>query len=178
MTYVARKNFHNKISITENGYTTKTKTFVFRNKAEYKAIPPAINFDLKADPTFTSTSISADVNRNVVLRVKKDRTMEQAWEILQSTILAYFDVLEANDGNSGYLRTSWVGTSFRNNTIRERLIIKKGGKNPIKFNLKFISEQSGVNGTSYTDDSKYKPFDRIPKKYDALVGELMTKLAN
>lgn len=136
-----------------------------------------INVSLEVDLMYESSSESVQVNKNVVLNVKKGRDMEEAWEIIHSTILNYFDVLEASDSNSGYMRTAWVGTNYPRDTTRERVIIKKSGKDPLKFNLKFISEHAGKEDIRFDNDAKYSPHNRIRKKYDAMIGELTTKLS-
>ena len=132
-----------------------------------------------ADANFSGVSYqSSYANKNIALAVMKGRTQEEAWEIVRGTVLSYFDVLESDDERSGYMRTAWVGTSFSRNTTRHRVIIRKNGNNPIKYSLKFTSQESGRNGTSYTDDAKFKNVNRIPNRYDGFVEELMTKLQN
>lgn len=183
-TITVLKNTKRKFWITEIGYVSRVIELDFEChnsrscKAKYKALNSIESVQLRPDPVYESTSRSVDVNRNVAIRVLKGRSQEEAWEILQSTILSYFDVLEADDANSGYLRTAWVGNNFANNTTRERIIIKKVGKDPIVFNLKFVVEESGQPGTSYNADNMFKPFDRLPKKYGELINEVMSKLRN
>jgi len=133
---------------------------------------------LTPDPVYTSTTQSDWLNKDITLNVKQGRTEEEAWKIIVITILDKFDVLDANDGKSGYLRTSWVGTNFSNNTIRVRLIVKLSTTDPLVYKFKFVSEESGMYGTSFNADNLFRPYERIQKKYDGFLDELMTKLRN
>lgn len=119
---------------------------------------------------------SSYANRNIVLSVLKGRTQEEAWEIVLSVVGSYFDVFESEDERSGYLRTGWVGTNFDNNTKRVRVIIRKKGSSSVKYSLKFVSQESGEKGTSYTDDQKYTNINTIPNSYDGFIDELMSML--
>jgi len=87
-------------------------------------------------------------------------------------------VLENSDEKAGYLRTSWVGMSFKSNTIRIRFIVKQSSDAPLVYRVKFVSEASGKSATPYNADEQYRPFNRILKKYDGFLDELTTKLKN
>jgi len=158
-----------------------------------KDVPHTFTTDVQVLPIATKIalaghSLDADIpvidyqssyaNRNITLSVMRGRTKEEAYEIVQSTVLSYFDVLESDNESSGYLRTAWVGTNYANNTKRVRVIIRKSGSKPVKFSLKFVSQESGVAGTSYTDDAKYKSINSIPNSYDGFIEELMARLKN
>lgn len=95
-----------------------------------------------------------------------------------TTILSKFDVLENNDEKLGYLRTSWVGVTFKTNTVRMRVIIKQSSEDPLSYKIKFVSEYSGRAGTAFNADEQYRSFDRILKKYDGFLEEMSTKLKN
>ena len=134
--------------------------------------------ELFPDPLYNSTTQSDILNKDNTLNVKSGRTKEEAWKIVVATILDRFDVLEVNDERSGYLRTSWVGTTFSSNTIRVRVIVKLSTEDPLVYKFKFISEESGKGGTAFSADELYQPYNRMQKKYDGFLDELMTKLRN
>ena len=134
--------------------------------------------ELNPDPLFTSTTQSDILNKDNTLNVKAGRTKEDAWKTIVSTILDKFDVLEVNDEKSGYLRTSWVGTTFSTNTIRVRVVVKLSNEDPLVYKFKFISEESEKGGTPFNADELYQPYNRMQKKYDGFLDELMTKLRN
>lgn len=170
------------VIVTDVGYSQIDRIFDNTTAMTGSSIPKKSYFNLVKDPSLSSTMESEYVNRNIALSVKADRDKKDAWRIIYSTILNYFDVLEANDESSGYLRTSWVGSTFQaggsGNTIRQRVIVKTVSSDPLSFSLKFISEQSGLYATSYSDDAMFSPYSRIPKKYDGFIEELMAKLKN
>jgi len=141
--------------------------------------PPSSEYvQLKEDESFTASLASDFANNEVQLNVNPAKTKEDAWKIIVATVLEKFDVLENSDEKSGYLRTSWVGTSVKTNTIRTRFIVKLSSESPLTFRVKFVSEQSGRPSTPYSADEQYKPFNRIVKQYDGFVDELITKLKN
>ena len=141
--------------------------------------PPKRDYiQLQEDESFTSSIESSIANTDVQMDVNTNKTKEEAWKDIVNTVLGKFDVLENNDERAGYLRTSWVGMSFKSNTVRIRLIVKQSSDAPLVFRVKFVSECSGKNGTAYNADELYRPFNRILKKYDGFLDELMTKLKN
>lgn len=170
------KNDCVRVEVKLEGYIQETRTYC--TKKGMTSPPNSDYIQLQADESFTS-SIQSDVaNNEILLGVKKGKSREEAWKTIVQTVLGKFDVLENNDEKSGYLRTAWVGQTFRSNTIRTRVIIKLSAEDPLSFKIKFISEESRRNGTSFNADELYSPFGRILKKYDGFIDELTTKLAN
>lgn len=170
------KNDCVRVEVKLEGYISETRTYC--SKKGMTAPPNSDYIQLQADESFTS-SIQSDVaNNEILLSVKRGKSREDAWKTIVQTVLSKFDVLENNDEKSGYLRTAWVGQGFRSNTIRTRVIIKLSSEDPLSFKIKFISEESRRNGTSFNADELYAPFGRILKKYDGFIDELTTKLAN
>jgi hypothetical protein len=164
------------VEVRMEGYVQETRTY--SNKKNFTDPPSRDYIQLQPDESYTSTILSDVANNELVMNVKAGRTKEEAWKIIVNTILNKFDVLENNDATSGYLRTSWVGATFRANTIRTRLIVKLSSEEPLVYKIKFVSEASGKSGTSFSADEQYKPFNRILKTYDGFLDELMTKLKN
>lgn len=140
--------------------------------------PKSDYFKLQSDESYTSSIQSDIANNEIVLNIKPGRTKEEAWKTIVATVLGKFDVLEMNDEKSGYLRTSWIGVTFKANTVRMRVIIKQSTDEPLSYKIKFVSEYSGRAGTPFSADEQFAPFGRMLKKYDGFLEELTTKLKN
>lgn len=140
--------------------------------------PKSDYFKLQSDESYTSSIQSDIANNEIVLNIKEGRTKEESWKIIVATVLGKFDVLEMNDEKSGYLRTSWIGVTFKANTVRMRVIIKQSTDEPLSYKIKFVSEYSGRAGTPFSADEQFAPFGRMLKKYDGFLEELTTKLKN
>lgn len=164
------------VQIVEEGFIQETRTYC--KKRGVSPPPKTDYFQLQPDESYTSSLQSDIANNEIVLNVKNDRTKSEAWKIIVTTILSKFDVLENNDEKLGYLRTSWVGATFKANTVRMRVIVKQSTEDPLSYKIKFVSENSGRSGTAFNADEQYRAFDRILKKYDGFLEELTTKLKN
>jgi hypothetical protein len=164
------------VEVKMEGYIQETRTY-----CDKKGItdPPSSDYvQLLEDESYTSSIESNIANTEVQINVNPSKTKEEAWKEIVSVVLEKFDVLENSDEKSGYLRTSWVGMSFKSNTIRIRFIVKQSSESPLVYRAKFVSEASGKSGTAYNADEQYRPFNRILKKYDGFLDELTTKLKN
>lgn len=164
------------VEIKLDGYVMETRTYC--NKKGMSTPPHNDYVQLQVDESFSASMQSEVANNEVLLNVKTTKTREDAWKQIVFTVLSKFDALENNDERAGYIRTSWNGMSFKSNTIRIRLIIKQSSEDPLAYKVKFVSEESGRPGTPFNADEQYHPFNRIPKKYDGFIEELMTRLKN
>jgi len=164
------------VEIREEGFIPEIRTYC--KKRGVSPPPKSDYFQLQPDESYTSSLQSDIANNEILLNVKPNRSKDDAWKIIVSTVLGKFDVLENNDEKSGYLRTSWVGTTFKTNTVRMRVIVKQSSEDPLSYKIKFTSEYSGKAGTAFNADEQYHPFNRILKKYDGFLEELTTKLKN
>jgi len=164
------------VQITEDGYLYEERTYC---KKRGITPPPKTDYiQLDVDDSYTSSVQSEYANIDINLDVRKDRTREEAWKIIVATILGKFDVLEMNDEKSGYLRTNWIGVTYKRNTVRMRLIVKQSSESPLQYKMKFITEIAGRSGVSFTADEQFSPFGRILKKFDGFHDEMTTKLKN
>ena len=163
------------VEVKEEGYIPETRDY-----CKKKGINPPKSdyYKLQPDESYTSSIQSDIANKELVLNVKPDRTKDEAWKIIVSTILGKFDVLEMNDEKSGYLRTSWIGVTFKANTVRMRVIVKQASDDPLSYKIKFVSESSGRSGTAFSADEQFSAFGRILKTYDGFLDEMTTKLKN
>jgi hypothetical protein len=164
------------VEVKMEGYIQETRTYC--NKKGVTDPPSSDYIQLQEDESYTSSIESNIANTEVQINVKSSKNKEESWKEILNTVLGKFDVLENSDEKAGYLRTSWVGMSFRSNTIRIRFIVKQSSDAPLSYRVKFVSEASGKSGTPYNADEQYKPFNRILKKYDGFLDELMTRLKN
>jgi hypothetical protein len=85
-------------------------------------------------------------------------------------------LLDDTGQRTGYLRTSWQLKTFKQNTIRTRIIIKKGSSNPLSFKIKLISEESRRPLTSVKSDELYREWDRVLRKYKDIIQEMQSRL--
>jgi hypothetical protein len=163
------------VEVKEEGFIPEIRDYC---KKTGISPPKSDYFKLQADESYTSSIQSDIANNEIVLNTKEGRTKEEAWKIIVATVLGKFDVLEMNDEKSGYLRTSWIGVTFKANTVRMRVIIKLSTEDPLSYKIKFVSEYSGRAGTPFSADEQFAPFGRMLKKYDGFLEELTTKLKN
>jgi hypothetical protein len=164
------------VDVKLEGYIQESRTY-----CDKKGItdPPSSEYiQLQEDEAYSSTIESNIANTEVQLNVNPNKTKEEAWKEIVGVVLEKFDDLENSDEKTGYLRTSWVGMTFKSNTIRVRFIVKQSSESPLIYRAKFVSESSGKTGTPYNADEQYHAFNRILKKYDGFLDELTTKLKN
>ncbi len=122
----------------------------------------------------------AYVNKQISLEVKQGRTELEAFQIIQRTMLSYFDVLESSDKNAQYFRTAWVGSkglAGKKGVSRIRVIISKNSENPLSYRMKFNAERA-PKGTAYENDTKFEPWNFIPRKYEEFYNEMVQSLKN
>jgi hypothetical protein len=129
---------------------------------------------MKKDDAFDATE--ATDMANIDIEIKTNKPEVEAWRLISQIITSYFDVIEVTDRNTGYLRTAWVVQTFKQNTIRTRIIVKLGSSDPLSYKVKLISEQSAQPQTSVKSDELFKEWDRILRKYKEVVNEIQTRL--
>ncbi len=149
---------------------------LYCNQSNMQAPPPEEHFLLPQDEAFL-TSVRSDVaNVNVTIEVNPNLAPDQAWKLMSSIVMNYFDVLEMSDKETGYLRTAWQVTHFPHNTIRTRVIVRLGDTSPLKYVVKIASEYSGQTNTSVKEDDKFREWDRILNGYKGIIAELQARL--
>lgn len=164
------------VEVRLEGFVQEIRTYC--NK-KHESNPQHDYIQLQTDESIASSTPSDFVNNEILIHVKETRTREEAWKQIVSTVLSRFEELDLNDERAGYLRTSWIGNSFKNNSVRIRLIIRQTSEDPLAYKIKFAAEESGKPGTHVNNaDALYKPFNRMLKKYDGFIEELMTRLKN
>ncbi|CAL67587.1 hypothetical protein [Christiangramia forsetii] len=140
------------------------------------ASPPKTHYvEMRRDDAFDA-SVQTDI-ANVDIEFKvSDMSKDKAWKLINQIVLNYIDVIEMTDKETGYLRTAWSLQTFKQNTIRTRMIVKESNSNPLVFKIKLVSEESGNSMTSVKSDHLYKEWDRVLRSYDDAIGEFQARV--
>lgn len=137
--------------------------------------PKSHYFEMKNDDAFDA-SVQTDI-ANVDIEIAVNETSrDKAWKLLNQIVLNYIDVIEMTDKETGYLRTAWSLQTFKQNTIRSRIIIKESSSSPLAFKVKLVSEESGNPMTSVKSDHLYKEWDRVLRSYDNVISEFQARI--
>ena len=160
------------VKIEKVGYLTENITFCY--KPNYAPPPKTYYVEMKKDDAFDATE--ATDMANIDIEIKTNKPELDAWKLISQIITSYFDVIEVTDRETGYLRTAWVVQTFKQNTIRTRVIVKLGSSDPLTYKVKLISEQSGQPQTSVNSDELFKEWDRVLRKYKEIINEVQTRL--
>jgi hypothetical protein len=152
-----------------------TERIEFCNKKNMTSPPKTYYVEMKRDDAYDA-SIQTDIaNIDIELKcntIEKDK----AWKLINQIVLTYIDVIEMTDKETGYLRTAWSLKTFRQNTVRTRMIIKESSSDPLVFKVKLISEASGLPMTSVKSDELYKEWDRVLRSYSNVISEFQARI--
>ncbi|NLP57749.1 hypothetical protein [Lutibacter sp. B1] len=151
-----------------------TEKIEFCNKKGMPAPPKSYYMELKRDDAYDA-SIQTDI-ANVDIELKSTIDKDKAWKLINQIVLSNIDVIEMTDKETGYLRTAWSLKTFKQNTIRTRIIIKQTSDNPLIFKVKLVSEESGLAMTSVKSDELYKEWDRVLRSYSNVIPELQARI--
>lgn len=168
---LVEKNVDLTVKVSLAGYLTETRVFYYR-----KGMPAekAYTFDLKPDDAWEA-SVKTEL-ANTDIGINTSRKKPEAWEQLTQIVLLYFEIPEQMDEKAGYLRTAWVTQSYAQSTVRTRVIIRTASLEPLSFRIKVVSEIAEKAGVKGTDDDRFRPWDRILRKYENLIPELQSRL--
>ena len=152
-----------------------TERIEFCNKKKMTSPPKTYYIEMQRDDAYDA-SIQTDI-ANIDIELKCD-TMEKgkAWKLINQIVLSYIDVIEMTDKETGYLRTAWSLKSFRQNTVRTRMIVKESSSEPLVFKVKLVSEASGIPLTSVKSDELYKEWDRVLRSYSNVISEFQARV--
>lgn len=161
------------VVVQKIGYLTEKIEFC--NKKGMTKPPKSYYIEMKRDDAYDA-SIQTDIaNVDIELNVR-GTSKDEAWKLINQIVLNYIDVIEMTDKETGYLRTAWSLKSFKQNTIRTRIIVKEASDDPLVFKVKLISEQSGQPMTSVKSDELYKEWDRVLRSYSDVIGEFQARI--
>jgi len=170
---VVLKNSCVTVQVKKVGFLTETISFC--NKKNHAEPPKSYYFQMERDDAYDA-SVQTDI-ANIDIELKTDKSEIEAWKLISMIITSYFDVIEVTDRETGYLRTSWEVKSFKQNTIRTRMIVKLGTTNPLSYKIKLVSEESFSPNTSVKSDEMYREWDRVLRKFQNVIDELQSRLS-
>ncbi len=152
-----------------------TERIEFCNKKNMTSPPKTYYVEMKRDDAYDA-SIQTDI-ANIDIELKCNTIgKDKAWKLINQIVLTYIDVIEMTDKETGYLRTAWSLKTFRQNTVRTRMIIKESSSEPLVFKVKLISESSGLPMTSVKSDELYKEWDRVLRSYSNVISEFQARV--
>jgi len=129
---------------------------------------------LEKDDAFEA-SIQTDI-ANVDIELKSTLGKTKTWKLLNQIILSNIDVIEMTDKETGYIRTAWTIKTFKQNTIRTRIIVKQTSDSPLTFKVKLVSEESGSPRTSVKSDELFKEWDRVLRSFSNVIPEMQARI--
>lgn len=165
---IAKKSTVN-VRVEKVGFIPEERNYSNNRKVE---LPKTDYIRLSVDDAYES-SYSTDVaNRDIEVKTRKGE--EEAWKLLNQIVTNYFDVIEASDRSTKYLRTAWTLKNFVAATVRTRLIVKPGN-DPATYKIKIVSEIAPP-GTSVKEDERFREWDRLLRVYEPTVSEVQSRL--
>lgn len=160
------------VRVELTGYLTYEIDFCY--KKNLSKPPKSYFIKLETDDAYNA-SVQTDI-ANVDIEIRTTKSKDDAWKLLNQIILNYLDVIEITDKETGYIRTSWQLKTFKQNTIRTRIIAKQSSDDPLAFKIKLISEQSRRALTSVKADELFREWDRVLRKYKDVISEAQSRL--
>lgn len=158
------------VKVEKPGFVTEERNYINDGNHE---IPRAEFIKLDVDEAWENSSSSDVANHDI--DIKTNLKEDDAWKLISRIITGNFDVIEVTDKATGYMRTSWVVKTFKNATVRTRLIIKTGSSDPLIYKAKLVSEIGRVGATAGQDES-FKPWDRVLRSYENMIPDLQSRL--
>jgi hypothetical protein len=152
-----------------------TERIEFCNKKKMTAPPKTHYIEMQRDDAYDA-SVQTDIaNIDIELKVN-DMEKDRAWKLINQIVLTYIDVIEMTDKETGYLRTAWELKTFKQNTVRTRIIVKEASTDPLTFKVKLVSEASGLPMVSVKSDELFKEWDRVLRSYEGVIDEFQARV--
>lgn len=158
------------VRVEKTGYVTEERNYINDGNHE---IPRSDYIKLEVDEAYENSFTTDIVNHDI--DIKTNLKEDDAWKLVSRIITTTFDVIEVTDKATGYMRTSWVTKSFKNATIRTRIIIKTGSSDPLVYKAKLVSE-IGKAGATASQDENFKPWDRALRTFENVIPDLQSRL--
>ncbi len=158
------------VRIEKAGFVTEERNYINDGNHE---IPRSDYIKLEVDEAYENSFTTDIANHDIDIRTNLKE--DDAWKLVSRVITTTFDVIEVTDKATGYMRTSWVTKSFKNATIRTRLIIKTGSSDPLVYKAKLVSE-IGKAGATAGQDENFKPWDRVLRTFENVIPDLQSRL--
>lgn len=148
----------------------------FCNKPNFAPPPKTYYCQMEKDDAYDASEATDISNIDIEIRTKKSEV--DAWKLISQIITTYFDVIEVTDRETGYLRTAWIIQTFKQRTVRTRMIVKLGSTDPLTYKIKLVSEIANAPQTSVKSDELFKEWDRVLRKYKEIIHEVQTRLGS
>lgn len=136
----------------------------------------SITVSLEQDESYTASEASSDLaNKNMTVNVREGMTQDQVWKRLILTISDLFPNLEISDKSAGWIRSSWEIQRFAYVTVRTRIEVKERiGSDNLCYRVRLQSEIA--SNECGTHDECFKAWDRVLKKYNQSVMDLINSI--
>ena len=158
------------VKVTKTGFITYEKNYC---NGKGNDLPNEDFIKLEQDDAFNS-SISTDI-ANIDISIKVDIKNPSSWKLLNSIVTSYFDVIEASDKETSYLRTAWASQKFKAGIIRTRFIAKSED-NEDGYKVKLVSEYTNISNVTSKNDEAFTEWNRVLRKYSNLISDLQARL--
>lgn len=162
------------VKVEKAGFLNEKITFC--NKPNIPPPPKTYNIEMKKDDAYEASEPSDMVNRDIEITTHKPEA--EAWKLITRIITTYFDDIEVINHETGYLLTSWKLNTFKQNTVRTRLIVKPGTADPWSYRIKLASEESGTPVSAAKSEENFKEWNRVLKQYKDVIQEIREKLGS
>ena len=158
------------LKLTCPGYVDRTVRVYKKDKRK------SITFTLDEDESYLASEPNSDLaNKNMTVMVREGLNADMVWKRMILTISDLFPNLEINDKSAGWIRTSWEVQRFAYVTIRTRIEVKERvGMDDLSYRVRLQSEISPNECGNH--DQCYKAWDRVLKKYNQSIMDLVNSL--
>jgi len=164
------------VSVSAPGFIGVDKEYCNKPDSANIAPPPGEdNLPLVADEAYQFATQSDQANVNFTIEVNPKRTSEQAWSTISLVVLDKFDILEATDRASGYMRTAWQANYYAHSSVRTRVIVKMGSAAPVKYIVKIVSQHANSRA-NVKDDDAFTDWPLILNTYKDMINEIQARL--
>lgn len=157
------------VKVEATGYVTKE----FRVKKNDQR--KTITVKLVKDEAYDNSVASELANKYFTIRVREGIDENKAWKLLTQVMLDYFPELKTADKASGYMNTTWQEQDFGESKVRTMVQIKESSDDGLSYKIKIFSEK---NEGDFDNESDYKPWPRVLKKYEPLINEMQLRLGD
>lgn len=169
-TLTMKKQDYVMLRLTAPGYIDRTVRVYKSDKRN------TLTFNLEEDESFSASEVSSDLaNKNMTVNVRPDLNKDEVWKRLIITISDLFPNLEISDKSAGWIRSSWEVQRFAYVTVRTRIEVKERlGQDNICYRVRLMSEIA--SNDCGTNDECFKAWDRVLKRYNQSVLDLINSL--
>lgn len=165
------------VRVEKEGYLTDEVTYCV-NVQGHPRPPGRDYYELQKDESYDASEKNDNANHDMSVVVSKKFSEAQAWKIVHQIVTEYYDEIKTESPETGYLVTAWKVQTFKQVTIRTRIVIKTSSSSPLTYSIKVASERAEGDNVSLQDDQKFKEWDRLLKKFQEIIGVFQSRLAD